>query len=506
MVVYYVDSIDGNDTNSGQSMVFPWKTVSKVNAMTFLPADWVMFRRGEVFPGRLTPISSGMEGQNIIYGAYGIGDRPVIDGTTTTEALYLPLAGSPAHHLEFHDIYFRGGSTVVCRVYTHNVLMEDCRVAYSGSLGYGIASSATTANYIHDNTFRRCEVDHNGKSGIVMNVSGPGFPYNMIIEDCDVHHNGTDGSGHHGIYVDAGVIVRRNKCHHNTSAGIKNNSEFGIDMRYLPFVYDNEIYNNANGICMAHNYATVWNNLIYNNTAYNVQWEAGTAHCLFYYNTLVNASSPANCRGMYFSATLPHNNIIKNNLIVQDSAVVARECLSAGGNGRLVNITANNTFDYNLYYWNGDDNSHMFIDGSSGTNVGWTEWKALVGSPDAHGHNLKTIPDFVSRYTNLHPTHSGNLKGLGVAILGFTIDRDGRSRTNPPTPGCYDKEGTIMSIIQDLTDVANDVEAQVTLINSEIAALAIQATVLAEQVAKVRQAILDLGQAETLVNQLAEVL
>lgn len=63
-----------------------------------------------------------------------------------------------------------------------------------------------------------------------------------------------------------------------------------------------------------------------------------------------------------------------------------------------------------------------------------------------------------------------------------------------------------MSIITDLTNVANAVEAQAVLIVAEANALNAQATELNVQLAKLRQAVTDLGLADQLADELAESL
>ena len=165
--------------------------------------------------------------------------------------------------------------------------MEDCEVSYS-SAGYGIASSATTADYIYNNTFRRCHVHHNYKSGIVIGTSDPGYPYNMLIDDCEVNNNGTSTSGDHGIYVDGGVTVRGCSIYSNSSAGINFNDEFGLDARYLPVAYNNTIYLNRHGFYMSHDYAKIYNNLVYANTNASVQFVGSIGNCEAYFNTFVN--------------------------------------------------------------------------------------------------------------------------------------------------------------------------------------------------------------------------
>ena len=77
---YCVDVTNGNDSNLGTSQVAPWKTLSKVKASNFQPGDHILFKRGETWRGLLTVPSSGSAGSPIIFGAYGSGNKPIING------------------------------------------------------------------------------------------------------------------------------------------------------------------------------------------------------------------------------------------------------------------------------------------------------------------------------------------------------------------------------------------------------------------------------------------
>jgi hypothetical protein len=78
---YYVDATIGRDTNNGLSEATPWKTISKVNALTFQPQDQILFRRGAVWREQLNVTSSGRPESQITFGAYGTGDAPVFNGS-----------------------------------------------------------------------------------------------------------------------------------------------------------------------------------------------------------------------------------------------------------------------------------------------------------------------------------------------------------------------------------------------------------------------------------------
>ena len=57
---YYVDAFNGNDQNNGLSVQAPWQSLEKVNSVTLLPGDKLLFKSGSSWQGSLFP--RGLEG------------------------------------------------------------------------------------------------------------------------------------------------------------------------------------------------------------------------------------------------------------------------------------------------------------------------------------------------------------------------------------------------------------------------------------------------------------
>ena len=83
--IYYVDSRDGNDANTGTAPGAAWRTLEKVNATTFRPWDTILLRSSSVWRGQLWPKGSGTEGHPIRVGTYGGGVKPVVNGEGLVE-------------------------------------------------------------------------------------------------------------------------------------------------------------------------------------------------------------------------------------------------------------------------------------------------------------------------------------------------------------------------------------------------------------------------------------
>lgn len=57
--------------------------MTKVNSLTLLPGDQILFKRGDTWTGTITVKSSGTSSNPITFGAWGDGANPVISGFTT---------------------------------------------------------------------------------------------------------------------------------------------------------------------------------------------------------------------------------------------------------------------------------------------------------------------------------------------------------------------------------------------------------------------------------------
>ena len=79
--VYYVDSVNGNDSNAGTDPNHAWASLTKVNAATFNPGDIVAFRGGQTFSGTLSPYS-GTPASPVIYTSYGKPNATIAGGTS----------------------------------------------------------------------------------------------------------------------------------------------------------------------------------------------------------------------------------------------------------------------------------------------------------------------------------------------------------------------------------------------------------------------------------------
>lgn len=103
---YYV-SPGGNDAGDGRSPQTAWQTIGKVNSVTFVPGDRILFQGGESFPGRIyfSPGRGGTAANPITLASYGNG-KAVIDGGVGPGGFFAWNAGG----INLTNLVFRGSS------------------------------------------------------------------------------------------------------------------------------------------------------------------------------------------------------------------------------------------------------------------------------------------------------------------------------------------------------------------------------------------------------------
>lgn len=79
-LAYYIDNVNGDDNNAG-TFAFPWKNISKLNAMTIAAGTNIFLKCGSTFTAqRLKFFGSGTSTQPIVIDKYGSGANPLLAG------------------------------------------------------------------------------------------------------------------------------------------------------------------------------------------------------------------------------------------------------------------------------------------------------------------------------------------------------------------------------------------------------------------------------------------
>jgi hypothetical protein len=162
---YYVDSVNGNDTNDGTSTSTAWRTLSKVNSMTFQPGDHILFKAGCTWTGQLMPQGSGSSGSPIVIDMYGTGSKPVIDanGTTNNDGAVVRLYNQQYWEISNLDIKndatsgdWRNGVLVMAKDYgtCNHIYIGNCNI-------HDICADDDNNVYLSDLVFKNCNYNDN---------------------------------------------------------------------------------------------------------------------------------------------------------------------------------------------------------------------------------------------------------------------------------------------------------------------------------------------------------
>lgn len=183
-VSYYVDSQNGSDQHSGRSIAKAWKTLRKLNTITFQKGDNIFLKRGQIFEGYLYLKGRGTAFHKIRLCAYGIGRRPIIQSKGYNYSVQM----LNAQYWEITDIETTGGDRagIFIGCTKDGLILNHIRVINC---------------YVHNiGDTSKIDFDYSKSTGGIIVVNGTfdsaGKPvfYNsvlndVIINDCTVRYN-----------------------------------------------------------------------------------------------------------------------------------------------------------------------------------------------------------------------------------------------------------------------------------------------------------------------------
>ena len=215
---YYVDATLGDNAHDGKSTAEPWKTIAKVNGVVFVPNDQILFKRGETWAEMLRPICSGAAGAPILFGSYGSGALPIINGgafnISPVTRSYLTFQELDCRNpITYHGIYISGSD---------HIIVKDC-VVTGPSPGYdGIKIDGGSYNTVQNCTvyeindavgIRIYNSDYAHVHGnILYDITGAGI-YTPGSSYSEIDYNDCAYCGGAGIYIGS----TNHKVHHNHS-------------------------------------------------------------------------------------------------------------------------------------------------------------------------------------------------------------------------------------------------------------------------------------------------
>lgn len=196
---YYVDSVGGNDSNSGTSITAAWQTTANINlpGFQFQPGDWLLFKRGDTWTGTgsVSPKGSGTATAPITIDCYdssgtigpgGIGALPILTGTgTSTFALvnvqYWTVADLEIDGGSNDTVLVEAESPLPAGTQLNNITLDHLTIRNSGTIGGLFQGGIFTYN--------------DGANRITYN--------HLVISNCDIENSNTNG-----IYIQSSVAVQ----------------------------------------------------------------------------------------------------------------------------------------------------------------------------------------------------------------------------------------------------------------------------------------------------------
>jgi hypothetical protein len=200
-LLYYVDALKGDDKATGLSDASPWRSLAKVNALNLQPGDAVLLKRGSVWQEALAPRGNGTAQNAITLGAYGEGERPLIDGVnkpalSLTDQSYwtiqdLRFCNNPDYRQSaFHA--FVTSKTVRCKA----LRVLNCDAFDSGNKGFEIGGGLSWDGVFMEN----CRAYCNTEDGIIIGGDHQKASRNTVIRHCTAYTN----LGRGGIWIAGG--------------------------------------------------------------------------------------------------------------------------------------------------------------------------------------------------------------------------------------------------------------------------------------------------------------
>jgi parallel beta-helix repeat protein len=396
---YYVDAVNGKDTNTGTSISAPWKSIAKVNSFSFKPGDNVLFKRGTTWKEQLTVKQSGTSSAPITFGAYGSGSAPLIDGGLTRE----------------YGIHIR---------YRGYIIVRDFKIQNTKHGAVWVSDS----KYI---TVRDNEMYVNGRAGVFIQTSTNslvrGNKMTTPATEWNVQTDGIYAQRNSYNTYDGNHIVIRNRHTSQHCDALQFFQETSATIRNNYVEQDNQKGGNAQGIYASENTGTF---RIYNNVGYGMNTTSSlikfknlsssyTGRVEIIGNTLYGG------KGTLLQTNDP-NIVLKNNIIMTTASLPVISFDRA--------VTNKSNINHNLYRRSGT--GPLVVYGS--TSYTMSTWKAA--GFDRSG--IEANPLFTS-VSSRNFTLASNSPALdkGVTLSSpYNTDRVGTARPygNGADMGAYE--------------------------------------------------------------------
>ncbi len=202
---YYVDSVAGDDSNSGLSEASAWKTIEKASEKTYSAGDKILFKAGGVYTGTFAAKGNGTAENPITISSYGDTEK---DGlplfTTQKDTMLIYMHNVSGWTIESLEITAPNGKGIQIIADSETGVMKDLTV--TNCVMHDISYRKAESN--PGDTYSAIYIASFGKNAIIENVTLS----KLNIYDCfrGIATFGVAIEWHRDIFVSPEVSYNRN--------------------------------------------------------------------------------------------------------------------------------------------------------------------------------------------------------------------------------------------------------------------------------------------------------
>jgi hypothetical protein len=440
---FYLDAVNGNDANDGRTTATAWRTLTKVNATTFVAADTLLLKSGNSWTGQLKPRGSGSAAFPIIIDKYGGTTKPLIMGGGVTGEATVYLNNQEyweINNLEITNDAATSGDRrgvliaasnfgvvdhiVLRNLDIHNVkgiVGQDDAAKRTAGIGIETTTDASTATRFNDILIEGCVISVIENTGLYTDnlVARSDYPRstawmnrrftNVRIQNNVIHHISKNAMIIR--LFDKGVI-EHNVCY-ETALQTTGNTMFTASCDSTVFQYNEGYYNRSPGADGSMYDA----DLRSPRTIWQYSYSHNNAHGLFWTCT-VQADSGVICRynvsqndqGIIFCINYPNTSVYcYNNTVYCDSSVspiiISERNVNSGTrtysfyNNIIYSKSPTTTYDFRTSGYTRDINYNLF-----------------------YGYHPSTEPADPNKMTANPNLMSAGSGGIGIgSVLGYAL-------------------------------------------------------------------------------------
>ena len=189
--LYYVSSLNGNDSNDGLTPETPFLTLDKINNLTINPGDKILLEKGSVFDNQFLHLKNcgDIKGEPVEVASYGDGDRPPFINTNGKGIWFQDYGVT----LDYSGHVYKGNVSSSVLLYdTENIIVKDIEIANKEDF-------TTLQNYTAP--------DKMDRTGVAVVAQNRGTLHSITLKNLFVHDvNGNVYNKHMnngGIYMTA---------------------------------------------------------------------------------------------------------------------------------------------------------------------------------------------------------------------------------------------------------------------------------------------------------------